>query len=184
MKIPVVGFDPSLRNWGIASGTLDLKTGYLDDLSLQLIETTKGTAKQVRVNSDDMARAEELAQAAIKAGQAAKAVFVEVPVGSQNASGMKSYGVVLGILGALRAMGIQVIEVTPTEVKKTFTGDKNASKRQMIDQAVALYPTANFPRHRGQVAEKAEHVADAIAAIHAGVCTPVFQNIMKFLEVQ
>jgi hypothetical protein len=53
----------------------------------------------------------------------------------------------------------------------------------MIDQAVKLYPQANFPRNRGKVQEKAEHVADAIAAIHAGVMTPVFQNLMRLLEV-
>jgi Holliday junction resolvasome RuvABC endonuclease subunit len=179
MKIPVAGFDPSFTNWGIAFGQLDLSTGYLDDLNLETIETAKGKAKQVRVNSDDLQRAEDLAKRAIEVARQSKVIFVEVPVGTQSASGMKAYGVVVGILAAIRALGIPVIEVTPTEVKKVFTGDKNASKRQMIDQAVAFYPFANFPRHRGNVAEKAEHVADAIAAIHAGVTTPVFQNLMR-----
>ena len=95
---------------------------------------------------------------------------------------MKAYGVVCGILGTLRAEGIQIIEVTPTEVKKTFTGNKNATKEQMIAQAVQLYPDANFPMHRGQIASKAEHVADALAAIHAGVSTPIFQNLLRILR--
>lgn len=182
MQIPVAGFDPSFTNWGIAEGQLDLDTGYLENVRLEIVSTVKGKAKQVRTNSDDLQRCEELARKALEVGRRCKAIFVEVPVGSQNASGMKAYGVVCGILGTLRAEGIQIIEVTPTEVKKTFTGNKNATKEQMIAQAVQLYPDANFPMHRGQIASKAEHVADALAAIHAGVSTPIFQNLLRILR--
>lgn len=182
MLIQVAGFDPSLTNWGIAEGQLDLDTGYLENVRLEIVSTEKGKAKQVRTNSDDLQRCEELARKALEVGRRCKAIFVEVPVGSQNASGMKAYGVVCGILGTLRAEGIQIIEVTPTEVKKTFTGNKNATKEQMIAQAVQLYPDANFPMHRGQIASKAEHVADALAAIHAGVSTPIFQNLLRILR--
>lgn len=182
MLIQVAGFDPSFTNWGIAEGQLDLDTGYLKNVRLEIVSTEKGKAKQVRTNSDDLQRCEELARKALEVGRRCKAIFVEVPVGSQNASGMKAYGVVCGILGTLRAEGIQIIEVTPTEVKKTFTGNKNATKEQMIAQAVQLYPDANFPMHRGQIASKAEHVADALAAIHAGVSTPIFQNLLRILR--
>lgn len=182
MLIQVAGFDPSFTNWGIAEGQLDLDTGYLENVRLEIVSTEKGKAKQVRTNSDDLQRCEELARKALEVGRRCKAIFVEVPVGSQNASGMKAYGVVCGILGTLRAEGIQIIEVTPTEVKKTFTGNKNATKEQMIAQAVQLYPDANFPIHRGQIASKAEHVVDALAAIHAGVSTPIFQNLLRILR--
>lgn len=165
-----------------------METGELKDLHLSIVETENSAVKSVRQNSKDLESAEQLAVAAIAAAQKAKVVFVEVPVGSQSASAMKGYGVCIGILGAIRALGIQIIEVTPTEVKKTFTGDKNATKEQMIQTAIAWYPTANFPRDRGKpdgrILAKAEHVADAIAAIHAGVRTPVFQNVMRlFAEV-
>jgi Holliday junction resolvasome RuvABC endonuclease subunit len=184
MKIPVVGFDPSLRNWGIAEGMLDLDTGILSEVNLILIETEKGQAgKQVRVNSEDLACAEMLAKGAIAAASKAKAIFVECPVGSQSAAAMKGYGVCIGILGSIRAIGVPLIEVTPTEVKVAFTGDKNATKAQMIAKAVELYPTANFPMLRGRVTNKAEHPSDALAAIHAGVMTPVFQNLMRLLKV-
>lgn len=179
MKIPVVGFDPSLRNWGVAEATLDLITGYLDTPRLSLIETKEPKGKQVRQNSTDLHIAEQLAKRALETARNAKVIFVEVPVGSQSARAMASYGVCIGVLGAIRAEGIPLIEVTPTEVKKTFTGDKNATKEKMITEAVRLYPTANFPRHKGEVSGKAEHVADAIAAIHAGVLTPMFQNLMR-----
>lgn len=184
MKIPVVGFDPSLRNWGIAEGWLDLTTGYLDSLRLSLIETTEPKGKQVRQNSMDLHTAEQLAQQSLLAARKAKVVFVECPVGSQSARAMASYGICVGVLGAIRAEGIPLIEVTPLEVKKTFTGNRNATKEMMINTAVSLYPEANFPRQRGKVTLKAEHVADAIAAIHAGAVTPMFQNLMRiFAEV-
>jgi hypothetical protein len=182
MKIPVVGFDPSLTHWGIAEGQLDLSTGYLDDLFLTLVEPIRLTGKQVRQNSMDLHEAEQLAKVALKAARGAKAVFVEVPVGSQSARAMASYGVCVGILGTLLAEGIPLIEVSPTEVKLGFTNSKNATKKDMIAAAVALYPKANFPRWGGRIVDKAEHLADAIATIHAGVNTPLFKNILRLYQ--
>ena len=182
MKIPVVGFDPSLTNWGIAESLLDLTTGFMNTPVLTLVEPEKIKNKQVRQNSVDLFVAEQLAKEALAVARRAKVVFVEVPVGSQSARAMASYGVCVGILGAIRSEGIPLIEVTAYEVKKIFTGDKNATKREMISKAVELYPDANFPRQRERVVDKAEHVADAIAAIHAGVLTPTFQNLMRLFE--
>lgn len=182
MKIPVVGFDPSLRNWGIAESMLDLDTGYLDTPVLSIVETVDLTGKQVRQNSNDLYVAEQLAKGAIPAARRAKAIFVEVPVGSQSARAMASYGVCVGVLGAIRSLGIPLIEVTPTEVKVAFTGNKTATKEEMIAEAIKLYPQANFPNQRGRITAKTEHVADAIAAIHAGVNTPMFQNLLRLFS--
>ena len=168
-----------MTHWGIAEGQLNLTDGTLSNLVLETVETEKSKEKQVRVNSSDLQRAEDLASRVIPIAKRNKVVFIECPVGSQSANGMKAYGLVIGILGAVRALGIPVIEVTAKESKLIFTGDKNASKAQMIAKAVEFYPEANFPRYRGEVASKAEHVADAIAAIHAGVNTPVFKNLMR-----
>jgi Holliday junction resolvasome RuvABC endonuclease subunit len=122
------------------------------------------------------------AKPALAAAKAAKVIFVEVPVGSQSARAMASYGICVGILGAIRAEGIPLIEVPPSEVKLAFVGDKNALKQQMLEQAISLHPDANFPRQRGRIVGKAEYVADAIAAIHAGVNTLMFQNLMRLYE--
>ena len=81
----VGGFDPALRNWGIAEGDLDLKTGVLSDLTLTLVSPEKLAGKQVRNNSSDLHRAEMLAQAAMRCSKSAGVLFVEVPVGSQSA---------------------------------------------------------------------------------------------------
>jgi hypothetical protein len=188
MQIPVVGMDPSFRNWGIASGTLDLDTGVLSTPHLAVVKTgEEPKGKQVRQNSYDLEAAETLAKAVTPVAQYAKVVFVEVPHGAQSASGAKGNGVVYGILGSLRARGIQIIEVTEAESKKLFAGKRTATKDDMIRAAVEFYPNANWPRQdkngakfqKGDIKNEAEHMADAIAAIHAGVHTPMFQNLMR-----
>lgn len=188
MRIPVCGFDPSLKNWGIAEAILDLDSGILDTPSLSVVQPRdeKDSKKRVRKNSLDLERAEQLADGVYAAAERAKVIFVEVPVGSQSARAMASYGICLGILGSLRAKGMEIIEVSPDENKRIFTGSKTASKDLMIQTAVSEYPDANWPRigtSGAIIASKAEHMADAVAAIHAGVQTPMFQNLMRILKV-
>jgi len=182
MKIRVLGMDPSLRNWGLALADLDLNTGELSTPELSLVQPTDPQGKQVRQNSRDLHLAETLATQVTEIAKQAVVVFVECPVGSQSARAMASYGICVGVLGSLRAQGIQLIEVTPMEVKQCFTGNKNASKSEMIQQATQIYPEANFPKRHGKLLSAAEHVSDAIASIHAGVRTPVFQNLMRILK--
>jgi hypothetical protein len=180
MKIPVLGADPSLSNWGLARGMLDLDTGVLESIELSLTETKPDGTKDVRKNSKDLQRAEDIATGVQKWFKWATVVFVEVPVGSQSANAMKSYGLCIGILGAFRANGIQIIEVTPTENKVALTNNATASKDTMIKAAVAIYPEANWLKDgKGKLLNKNEHLADAVGAIHAGVLTPAFQTIMK-----
>lgn len=182
MKIPVLGMDPSLRNWGLAAAELDLVSGCLEAPVLDLVCPSDLKGKQVRQNSNDMHLAQQLADVVIPAAQRAKVIFVECPVGSQSARAMASYGVCVGILGAIRSLNLPLIEVTPDEVKLAFTGNKNATKAQMIDRAVELYPEANFPSHQGKMTLKAEHVADALGAIWAGANTPTFRNLLRLLQ--
>lgn len=182
MIIPVLGMDPSFLHWGLAEGNLDLLTGILTITNLEVIEPLELGGKQIRVNSNDQWKAEQIAARVIPAVQGAKVIFAEVPVGSQSARAMAGYGICVGILGSIRAMGHSLIEVTATEVKVALANDKNATKKQMITAATALYPAANFPSHGGKITNKAEHAADAIGTIHAGAITPVFQNLMRLFE--
>lgn len=190
MKIPIVGFDPSLTHWGIARGNLDLSTGYLEDVELEVLEPMELTGKQLRVNSRDLYKAEQLAGPVLKAAQEAKAIFAEVPVGSQSSRAQTSYGICVGILGSIRALGHTVIEVSAVEIKLALAGTKTASKLQMIQAGLKLYPNANWPRYeksgkgfsKGEIHSKSEHVADGLGAIHAGVLTPTFRTLMRLFE--
>lgn len=185
--IQVVGFDPSLRNWGVVKGLLTVgKQNSLVLQSVDVINPELPKGKQVRQNSVDLEAAKQLCAAALTASQGAKAIFVEVPVGSQSARAMASYGICVGILGALRATGIPFFEVTPNEVKLAGFGKKTATKQEMIQWAMDLHPEANWPTYtqKGQVLvseSKAEHMADATAAIYAGLASTSFQQMVPFL---
>lgn len=189
-KIRVCGFDPSMRNWGMAVADLDLESGLLDVPTLSIIQPRDEKSKQVRKNSKDLALAKQLFEGAYDTAKSCKVVFVEVPVGSQSARAMASYGVCVGVLGSLAGLGITIIEVSPEENKKALTGIKHATKEAMISAAMAEYPTANWPRQerngatfkKGDLKAEAEHVADAIGAIHAGCATPTFQTLLKLLR--
>ena len=187
--ISVVGFDPSLRNWGIAKGVLipsqkmQLRIDWLD-----VIQPVLPTGKQVRQNSVDLESAKQLCEGAWKAAQGAHAIFVEVPVGSQSARAMASYGICVGVLGALRTSGVPFFEVTPTEVKLASTGKKTATKAEMIEWGVKQHPEAQWPTYLSngtiKISEaKAEHMADAIAAIYAGIACNSFQQMLAFTKV-
>lgn len=186
MKIKVVGQDPSLRNWGISIGEFDTETKKLSVNMLSVISPILQKGKQVRQNSLDLESAKQLCQGAMLAAQGAQAVFIEVPVGSQSARAMASYGVCVGVLGALRATGIPLFEVTPTEVKLAGPGYANATKTDMISWAVNKHPEANWPTYleKGKTlinTSKAEHQADATAAIYAGLASNSFQQLLPLM---
>lgn len=184
MKIPVLGMDPSLRHWGLSEAILDLSTGILSTPIGSIIEPKDLEGKNIRVNSNDLHLAEQLAEPVITAVRRAKVVFVECPVGSQSARAMAAYGVQMGILGAVRALGIPLIEVTATENKFTFTGNKNATKKEMIISLIEYYPEIILPQgvKKGSIGDKSEHIADATASIHSGVKTPSFKTLMRIFE--
>jgi Holliday junction resolvasome RuvABC endonuclease subunit len=172
----VVGMDPSLRNWGISVGTLFLDTNKVHISELAVIHPVLPTGKQIRQNSLDLSAAKQLAEHAMAYAKDAQVIFVEVPVGSQSSRAMASYGICVGILGALRSSNIPFFEVTPTEVKVTAVGSKLATKESMIQWAKRAHPEVDWPK----AAAKAEHMADATAAIHAGLQTNEFKQLIQF----
>lgn len=173
--IRVVGFDPSLRHWGLATGYYDLKAKKLTLDHVHVLEPTITKSKQVRANSKDLSAAEQLAKNVFSVVGGAQAVFVEVPHGSQSARAMASFGICIGILGSLRAKGIQFYELSESEVKLATTGKKTSSKKEMIDWVTSRHPEANWSPHA-----RVEHQADAAAAIYAGLQHPQFLQTLQF----
>lgn len=182
-QIKIVGMDPSLSNWGVAKGLLDIDTGVLDLQELSVIKPSVIEAKQVRTNVKDLDRANQLVSGALEAVRDADVICVEVPTGSQSASAMKGYGICIGALAALEVQGHSFILVTPTQVKEITGLGKTATKKAMIEWASNTYPDAPWPRQTVKgvtsiVAGTAEHMSDAVAAIHAGVATPEFKRLL------
>lgn len=184
MKLNIVGVDPSLCNFGIVNAILDTETLKFEITSMALVESADNAKKQktVRKNSDDLRRAQLLHDGFQKAVQGASFAFVEVPVGSQSSRAMASYGVCIGVLASCP---IAMIQVTPAEVKLAGTGIKTATKSEMIDAAVAKYPTAKWfmRKLKGEMVlmNDNEHLADATFAIEAGINTAEFKNAIALL---
>lgn len=185
----VAGVDPSLSNFGMVKGSLDFNQGNplfnLEELLLTESKSDKANAKVVRKNSDDLNRARLLHNAVQEFVKDVDLVIVEVPVGSQSARAMASYGVCIGLLSSIKQ---PLIQVTPSEVKLAAVGSKTASKAEMIDWATALHPKANWLKHKrnGQwvLGSKNEHLADALAAIHAGLATETFKQMTAFINTR
>lgn len=184
MSLRVVGFDPSLNNWGLAAGTYCFDTQHINITELGVTKPVLPTGKTVRKNSKDLEAAQQLASGAFEAAKNAHAIFVETPTGSQSARAMASYGICIGILGALRATGIPFYEFSPTEVKVTATGNKKASKAEMIAWATEQFPNAPWPTYKRNgellISEgQAEHMADACATIVTGINSSMFRQAMQ-----
>lgn len=187
----IVGMDPSMSNFGIAYATLNVDTMTFTVDGLEVVQTEpeqdKKARKVVRKNSEDLERAKLLHAGATKAADGAMMAFIEVPVGSQSARAMASYGVSLGICAAVAAM-LPIVQVTPTEVKVAATGIKTATKGEMIEAMMKKYPTAPWPMRKSKgvmvpIAGECEHLADAIAAIEAGLQTDDFKRTIAMFKV-
>lgn len=186
-SIRVVGLDPSLRNWGVSKGSFDLYTNKLTVDTLDVINPVLTKNKQVRQNSLDLESAKQLFGQVYTHIKDAHVVCVEVPHGSQSARAMASYGICVGVLGAIRASAVPFIEVSAAEVKLGSVGKKTATKQEMIQWATNNHPEAPWPTYKEHgkdlISEaKAEHMADAIASIYAGRETNQFQQLIQILK--
>lgn len=182
----IIGCDPSLRNFGIVVAELDINTMEFKIQDMRLVKpeaADKKVRKVVRKNSDDLERAKALHDGFVELCQGASMAFVEVPVGSQSARAMASYGICIGVLAACP---IPMIQLTPTEVKVAMTGEKTATKDEMIEAAVKAHPEAKWltRKLKGEIALLAdnEHLADATGAITAGVLTNEFKGMVSMLK--
>lgn len=174
MSIVIAGIDPALRNVGLVKGTMDLSTGTFDLTHLKLLQTETSKSKQVRKNSDDLERARIAFKGIRDFLIDVDIVCVEIPVGSQSARAMASYGISIGVLASIDK---PLIQVTATEVKLNGAGTKLASKQEMINWATTRYPMAAWLKQGSRITQNNEHLADAVAAIHAAAQTDVFKLI-------
>lgn len=171
--LQVAGIDPSLSNFGLVRGSVDTSTApftfQLEQIHLETTQAKKAGDKTPK-NMDDIRRARQhyIALQAILSG--VDVVFAEVPIGSRSARAMASYGVCVGLMASIDA---HLIRVSPTDVKLAATGNKEASKQDMIQWAVSQYPHAQWltKKQHGIVSltNANEHMADALAAVFAGL---------------
>jgi Holliday junction resolvasome RuvABC endonuclease subunit len=179
-----------MRNFGVVHADLDVDTLKFTITSMRVIRTEaekdKAVRKVVRKNSEDLERARLLHAGAIESIENVTMAFIEVPVGSQDARAMASYGMCLGVIAAV-ANTIPIIQVTPGEVKLAGFGSKDATKAEMIEAMMKKHPEAPWPMRKlkGEMvpnAAECEHLADACAAIEAGLQTDEFRQAISVFK--
>ena len=101
MLVKILGVDISLRNLGMVVTTVDTETGQVARLDTVILCSTDGQAgKTVRKNSDDLRRAKILVRNLRLMTQQCRLACVEMPVGSQSARSMASYGICVGVMAS------------------------------------------------------------------------------------
>lgn len=182
-KIRIAGLDGSKTNFGVALMDLDMESMSLDVVSLLLFKTEKSKNKQVRASSDNLRRAQEIAVPLQQALAGCTAAFVEVPSGGQSYDAVLGFGIVIGLYASIN---IPVIEVSPSETKLAALGTRTASKEEMIEWATEKFPNASWRMRKlkgNMVPTKDnEHLADAVAIVHAGIKVPSFKQTLAILN--
>jgi len=187
VEIRFAAIDPSMRNCGLAFGRHFLEENAYIVEQIHLVQTFPVKDKKVRKSSLDYEACREMysKMSGLLNSHAPQIVFAEMPTGSQSASGMKSYGISLMLLGTI---GVPVIQVSPQEVKVAAVDSKNASKDTMIKWAVAKWPDLMWAKRtvKGEetLLKRNEHMADACAAIEAGMRTDQWNQLLSVLSTQ
>lgn len=170
--IKFVGLDPSMSNLGLCRGVMDLEQNVVTMHDVHLIRTKPGQDKKVRKSADDYERCRTLLVNMHKllTEWEPRVLFAEMPTGSQSANGMKSYGISICVMATINT---PVIQLTPQMIKVAATGNKKASKADMMDWARELWPDINWRKNNGD-----EHCADACAAVHAGMQSDQWNQLL------
>lgn len=183
--IPVVSFDPSMSHFGIAKATVDLETSEVVVQELKLVNTAPEDKRVMVKSSDDLRRARECQVAMEEACEGRAFAFAEIPFmhATMYPSAILNTGIVIGILSSCP---LPIIQVQPQAVKLATVGTRQAAKEEMIAWAVAKHPTAPWitVKRKGAMVPTAanEHLADAVAAIYAGLHTDQFKQVQGLYQ--
>jgi hypothetical protein len=185
----IVALDLAFRNVGFSEGYYDIYNDklILNDIKRVSIKATND--KKIRKSSDDlrcaMEMTDEIGFLCYKEGlDKDYYIAAEIPSGTQSARASWSLGIALGTLTYLsRLSNKDLIEVTPSMVKKIVDLGKNPDKKDIINWAVKKYPHLNWKtiKRKGLIVytNDNEHCADAIAVMEASV--PIIKQQLTVL---
>lgn len=182
-EVKIAALDGSLRNFGVVKGTYDTNDEHLTIGEMHILKTEKSKNKQVRASSDNLTRAQSIAERLRPLLDDCAVVFLEVPSGGQSYSAVLGFGIVIGIYASLT---IPVVEVSPSETKLAAVGTKTASKQEMIEWATQKFPQADWRKRKlhGKfvITNDNEHLADSVGIMHAGIQTPSFRQTIAMMK--
>lgn len=177
-RLFVVGIDAAFANMGFVRASVDLNSLKIQILSMHLISTEAEASKTVRKSSDALRRAIELKEALAIHSKGCTVAMAEIPAGSQSASAARALGIAVGVLASCP---IPIFQVSPLEVKLASVGKRTAKKDDVISWAVKAHPEAEWLKLRNNILKKNEHLADAVATIHAGIKTEEFKQLRALI---
>ena len=166
----VIGFDPSMCNWGYAVANV---TDKVTPIALGVITVT-GEGRSTTEQYINHAAKLFAGVIDVLSKYSIKTIIAETPTGSQSFASAKSYALVNGLLGVLTTQGFNVILVKPNDLKNTV-GNRTATKVDMVNWVIQKYPNIALPKHNGKVVlSQAEHMCDALIAIHTAINLNLF----------
>ena len=182
MKYKIIGFDPSLRNWGYCIVTYDAYTRTLEFTNGGVIHSKPDKGFK-RKNLEDLQSATQLYSELSKLLRQYQPDYLvaELPVGSQSSRAMVSYAVCISLCAVLShgdgKNTTPLLSVTPYDIKKKVSGITEASKEEVINWVKENYPQAyewvgKYPK------SKQEHICDAIVAVHCAVFNQTIEDII------
>lgn len=185
MKITIIGMDPSTSHFGMCKATVDIHTLEIQVVDLILTNTESESKKGVIKQSDDLRRAHEVRTGMLNVCAGAALAVSEIPF--CNPGGYASANFNSGLVtGVLASCPIPLIQVFPADVKIAAVGHRHAAKEEMIEWAIAKHPDAPWlmRKLKGKMypIAKNEHLADALAAVYAGVRTKQFEQVMALYK--
>jgi hypothetical protein len=186
MIIKLMGHDPAFRNWGMALALYDTQLKQLTLTGLDIAQSKIDKSVSTRKNSKDVEVADFTVRRIMPHIKDTQISFIEMPVGSKYPNYMLSYGYCCGIAGTLRAQGNSIIEVHSQDIKEILTGSRTASKDEVIIACMKAYPHLDWPMQTKKgvttyIKGKAEHMADAVGAIRAGLETKEFNDLLSII---
>jgi hypothetical protein len=159
----IVSFDPSLRNWGVAILDYDPIHDVIEVVSVDVIKTKPIKKSKLPKSQQDLEAAQALIQGVLDYASSADVIVIELPIGSQSAAAMKSYGICIGITACLTELQIPFIYKSPYDIKRVV-GKKETSKEEIID-----WVHERHPNKLSKYKNSAEHQADAIVAAYSAL---------------
>ena len=170
----ILACDPSLRAWGWAIINFDssvVRSGCI--MTEPLAKKTR-----IRVSDDFTRRVHEISTVLFDVIKEYNVSFIviETPHGSQNAAAAKMVGAVPSIIETFSVcLGISVEWYSEEDSKKEILHKKSATKTEMVDAIIKLFPDAILPKNKAP----REAVADALAVYYTATKQ---STTLKFLR--
>ncbi len=161
----VLGIDGGLAHMGLALAHVPAgsKPRIIFGAVIETTKCSEGTAA-----GDNVRRAREVADALVEVIEREKPsrIVAEAMSHPRDARAAAMLSMSWGVIAATAARyNLPVEGKSPMALKRALTGNQTAKKDEMIAAVREQYPEVIWPRRR----DLHEHLADAVAAIHAFV---------------